>query len=81
MEDARQLSISHVRKRRFVLHDKKTVPCNQTGILVAKNHTMLYISNLFIHRRDNKTDEFKNTTNEQIDETKIDISYLASGLS
>ena len=80
MEDARQLSISHVRKRRSVPRDKKTLPCNQTGILVAKNRTMLYISNLFIHRRDNKTDEFKNTTNEQIDEADIEISNVASRL-
>ena len=81
MEDARQLSISHVRKRRFVSDDKKPVPCNQTGILVAKNRTMLYISNLFIHRKDNLTDAFKNTTNEQIDEINIEISNVASGLS
>ena len=81
MADARQLSISHTRERRSTVDDEGSIPCNQTGVLVARGNTMVYITNIFLQESDNNTDRFRNTTNEIIPEEVIELNSNGSGLT
>ena len=74
MADARQLSISHTRERRSTVDDERSIPCNQTGVLVAKKDTMVYITNIFLQGNDNNTDRFKNRRNTIIPKENITLN-------
>jgi hypothetical protein len=80
MAAARQLSVSHTRERRSTADDETKLPCNQTGVLVAKDGFMMYITNMYLHGRGrNISDKFINTTNEILPKSVIKVDN-SSGL-
>ncbi|CAB4014557.1 V-type proton ATPase subunit S1-like [Paramuricea clavata] len=80
MAAARQLSVSHARERRSTADDKKKLRCNQTGVLVAKDGLMMYMTNMYLYGRGgNTSDTFINTTNEVLPTSVIKLDN-SSGL-
>lgn len=64
MEELREVSTSHVRRRRDAEPDAEKNKCNQTGVLVIGNDTMLYVNNIFLVGNQNNSDSFNNKTSK-----------------
>ncbi len=84
MADARQLSVSNSRERRSTADDETSLPCNLTGILVAKSETMMYISNMMIYKYNGQkyysVDAFKKNTRKVISQNDITIKVNSATL-
>lgn len=81
MIDARQVAVSHLRERRSTADEvDKTLPCNQTGVLVAKDSFMMYITYISVKNGNISSDAFKGTTNLVLPESDIEIENASYSL-